>query len=556
MKNFLNKFKILVVGISILYGANSVFSQDFKSAVNLTRSEQFDIAAKAYKELIKNDPMKGDYYYYYAENFLSSYFVDTSAVSLPDMIDSANIILKNGSVKDPYNPLIWVGIGKNYLYSGDKVNANVNFDKAISFLPSKKNKNSEIPKDRQAVVYAKIAEGYVIVGSDTNKAFSYLQIANGLDPKNTEIYILTGEAYMTYYNDGTNAIKNYNQAQELDPKSPLAKMKIGNIYVRGRNLNAAIPIFEEAVLIDPNFAPVYRELGELYYKAGKYDNAKTNYEKFLALSNKNISAKARYASFLYLTQDYEGAIKEINEIILIDSSSNILNRLIAYSYYETNKYDSALTYIEKFFKKTKRDKIISLDNYYYGKILVKLEKDSIAIEKFKLAFKLDSNNFDLLTDIATAYTKLKDYQGAANAYQKKVDLDKASDIDCYYLGKNYYMLQQWEKADTSYAIFIARQPESMNGLIMRARTKTNLDTTSQNGLAIPYYEKVIEKALTDSVKYKKELIESYDYLGGYNVLVAKDYKKAKLYYNKILALDPSNEKAKSILNTKELKGVK
>ena len=149
---------------------------------------------------------------------------------------------------------------------------------------------------------------------------------------------------------------------------------------------------------------------------------------------------------------------------------------------------------------------------------------------------------------------MKKYEDAAITLQKKVNLGKASDIDIYYMGKDYYILKQWEKADTSLALFIARQPESMNGLIMRARTKTNLDTTSKNGLAIPYYEKVVQKARTDSAKYSKEIIEAYDYLGGYYVIVQKDYKKAKYYYNMILAIDPKNEKAKNILNTKELKG--
>ena len=41
-------------------------------------------------------------------------------------------------------------------------------------------------------------------------------------------------------------------------------MKIGNIYVKGRALQAAIPYFEEAIELNANYAPAYRELGQLY----------------------------------------------------------------------------------------------------------------------------------------------------------------------------------------------------------------------------------------------------------------------------------------------------
>ena len=101
-----------------------------------------------------------------------------------------------------------------------------------------------------------------------------------------------GEVYIRM-NDASNALFNYNQALNKDPKSPRPKIRIGNIYMRVPNLNAARPYFEEAKEIDSTFAPVYRSLGELYTLAGRYDLAKENYRKFVADVGKYYPCKSK-----------------------------------------------------------------------------------------------------------------------------------------------------------------------------------------------------------------------------------------------------------------------
>jgi hypothetical protein len=66
----------------------------------------------------------------------------------------------------------------------------------------------------------------------------------------------------------------------------------------------------------------------------------------------------------------------------------------------------------------------------------------------------------------------------------------------------------------------------------------------------------MEKALTDSAKYQKELIEAFLYMGSYNYFISLDYPLSKSFYDRILAIDPKNEKAKSALALPKFKGLK
>ncbi|MBI5540351.1 MAG: tetratricopeptide repeat protein [Bacteroidia bacterium] len=567
---------ILVALVSLLsFSSFKSQSQTLTDAIRLMQSEQFDAAKKAYKSVISKEPRNGDAYFYFGQCYLYSFIVDSLSYSLDEVADSAYFYYKKGTESDPLNPLNYTGLGKVELLKKNAANAKASFDKAISLLPSKTNKNSEISKEKQALTYAKIAEAYAqVTPSQMKEAYAYLQSAQSYSIQDPAIYIITGDIYLED-GDATNAILNYKKAQDLLPNSPLAKIKIGNIYVRGRNLKAAIPYFEEAQVIDPKFAPVYREMGELYIKSGNNEKAKENFSKFLELSNKNIAARIKYIYALFLCKDYNNVLVQINEVFATDTSSTILNRLAGYSYFETTKYNEAKKSMDVFFYKTKPERIISSDFAYYGRIQSKLGSDSLAIESFKKAISKDTSNYDLLTETANILTKQKRNNEAIDLFNKKINSGKATSLDYYYLSKIYYGLfvnisskpeypktdslkvkaiEYLTKADTLCGSFIADQPSSMQGLQRRAQIKAALDPEFK-GLAKPFYEKVLEKAQADSVKYTKELMDSYEYMGWYNYITTQNYAVSKMYYNRILAIDPKNAKAKKVLELPKLKNL-
>lgn len=556
---------VLLLGFCSFFESNVVFSQDLKSAIKLTQSEQFDIADKAFRSLMQSDSKNGDVYYYFGENFLKSYFTDTAAVSFKEMLDSAHIYFSKGVKADAANPLNYVGLGSVALYRKDAAGAKTQFDNALRILPSKKYKDSPVTKPKAALALAKMAEAYIFIEpKDIQQAITLMNQALEFDNSNPQVYIIAGDIYLED-NDGSKAIANYKKAQELNVKSTIAKTKQGNIYVRVKNLNAAIPYFEEAVTLDPNFAPVYRELGELYYKAGKYDKAEANYKKYLDLSD-NFAAKTKYIVMLYLIKKYDDAAKYINEVFKVDTSSVVLNRIAAYSAFETNKYADALKYSERFFRLAKPEKIFTNDYLYQGRILTKLEKDSIAIERYKSAIKVDSMNTDAMSDVANAYIKLKKNEDAIPWFENKIRLGKGSVLDIFNLGKVYYNLTdslknaqdtfRIQRADTLFGTFISRQQESMNGIIWKARVKFKYDMDLKKGIAKPYYEIVIKKAITDSVKYTRDLIEGLGYMASYNLFTTKDYVTAKRFFERILAIEPKNAKAIIALKSPELKNIK
>jgi len=549
---------------SILFTGTILHAQDLQSAFRLTRAERFEDASTAFKALLQKNPNDGDNYYYFGENFLQEYYSDTTNNSFKELSDSARVLFAKGTATDPANPLNYVGLGQISLMMKDMPKAQQNFSKAISLLPSKANKSIVMPPEKQAAVYIKLANAYVKAGiNDTTMVFGSLRMAEKLDNKNYDLYIVRGDAYIFLLNDGSKAISNYNTAQSLNPKSPFAKLRVGQLWMRARNYQDALTFYQEVVKIDSSFAPAYRELGYLLSRANRNTEAQQNYKKFLRLSGGNTTARIQYVNTLIELKNYTEAITQLNEILRNDSSNNDLNRALAYSYYETGQYDKGLVYSKKFFRGVKPDKIRAADYAYLGRLLAKTKQDSLAHENLMKAFQMDTSRPELLSEAAMSMIKLKKYDKAIEAYTLKIALKKTSPIDYYNLGKLYYNIKDWNKADSTLMYYSTLVPEHIQGYMWRAYALVNIDTTSKLGLAKPVYEVMIEKAKTDSVKNAKELMVAYSYLAYYNLVRFKDTKdqqyrlKSIEYCNKILDIvppDPSyTEKAKAILKDLEPK---
>ena len=148
---------------------------------------------------------------------------------------------------------------------------------------------------------------------------------------------------------------------------------------------------------------------------------------------------------------------------------------------------------------------------------------------------------------------MKNYSKAAEIVIKKTLMKKDVANDYYILGKLYYNLHEWQKADSTFSINISLDPGNIKGYLWKAYSLVNQDPDSKKGLAKSTFEMLIEKAMTDSTKNSKDLKEAYSYLSYYYLLQyiktknRNDGVTSKGYCEKVLAIEPTDEKAKTTL---------
>ena len=545
-----NRFRYLLAALLL---PGFVAAQSLEEARKLTENEQYDAATNVYQQLISREPANGNLYYFFGDNYL-----------LGDNADSAMIVFEQGRKADAANLLLSIGMAKSLMdrmsvreakSAAEKDPSNAEAAARYADAQRRVAEAQQLIDDavakapaKSAAVLIEAAEALIhYTNKDLDKAKTLLDRALTIEPKNPEIHLLLGDIY-TELNNGTLAADYYNKALDYNKTSARGIVSKGRLYKRSTNYEGAAAEFEQAIQLDPNYAPAYRELGETYFRLGRLEKAKEQYRKYLELSRNNCNARIRYASFLYLSKEYTNALNEINQVKQKCDSGNVtLLRVESYCYFEIKDYQRGLFVCNRLFDKLLEDKRTVTDYEYYGKILIGSGRDSLGVENLRRAYGMDPSRVDLLSELANAYMKMKRYPDAIQVLNEKITLGKDVKVADYFnLGRSYYFNHQFAPADSAMMKVNELSPKFASGYLWRAKANTQIDSTSELGLAKPHYEKYIELAEADSAnaaKYNSGLIEAYGYLAYYYIL-KKDNANALLYLRKkaALPLEPDDKK--------------
>jgi tetratricopeptide (TPR) repeat protein len=547
MKTPIKKITVLFT-LLISFGAAAQTLQD---AIRLTNNEQFEKSRAAFKSLIAAQPTNGDNFFYFGELMLQM-----------DNADSAKILFQKGVDINPTNPLTHIGMGRYYLVTGDNANAQKEIAYAKSLIGTQAGKKGmDMDAKRQAVMYNEMAKSYIYAFTPNyDEAITLTDMAAKLDPTNPEILLIRGDAlYGKDHLDATPAIKSYLGAEKLNPQSCRAKVRIGRIYINGKNMPAAIGYFNAALKIDSTFAPAYRERGEAQYQIAHFDSAQRSMARYLQLNDSPL-ARYRYCLFLYKSGNFDEAIEQGKLSLAKDSSTIVIYRIIARSYAESKTPDpaKAVEAWNTFFVKQKaagNPPLFADDFIYRAKAYSANKQDSLAIIDFNRALSMDTTKKDVYFQMATSYYIMKKFDLAAQYYRKKIDTNpsRATPGDWIAVGRSFQQMKNYVAADTAYKRAVALDPMDPSGWLYRAKANALLDPKSETDSAKVFYEHFYSLAIGDKEKNKRDLITAAKYLGGY-YFIKKNFSCSKAWFNFVMELDPANTKVKEQLDTdKDLK---
>ena len=571
--------KKIIFVVPVFLTSFSLMSQTLKEIVSKTENENFDAAAINFRTLIALEPNKGENYFFFGENYFNK-----------GDIDSANYFYLKGIEFNATCPLNYVGIGKVLLVKNNLEEAQAQFFKGKTLAA---NKNAEFLRRN--------AEAWLVTNNkNTDEAIVLINAAIKMEPKTSENYIILGDALLEKNPaNGSEPIKSYNKATELNPKSAKGRLRIGKLFQRGRNYPLAIEKYKEAIALEPTFAPAYRELAEVYSLYAKHASAIENWKKYLELNN-NDDARYRFMSALYSNKQYQDAITEYEALKKQGYKSLFLERLAGYSYYEignkndADAYNKGLKALDSFFDQAGNGfKYLHNDYKYKGLLLCRLGKDTLGILELEKALAIDSiKNLETFSELASVFMKMKSYDKAIISFNRKIQInDKAISANDYFaLGKAHFFsginIQKeandlkevlikkkkpadspeiklkessavtfFVNADSAFSRLTQISPSWPIGYFWRGRANSYLDPKNEKWLAKPHYEKLLSLIKPEERKgsFKSNVIEALEYFGDYYVNI-KDKIKADENWNAIKELDPTNEKAKFYFAPLKTKG--
>ncbi len=161
-----------------------------------------------------------------------------------------------------------------------------------------------------------------------------------------------GEAYL----GGGNlqaALRELKKAESIDPQDHITQYDIGLVYYYRERYDQAIPHFEKAIQLKPDFAPAINGLGNAYSAKGDWDKAIEAYQKIIedVFYGTPHFALSNMALAYYQKNDYVRAEKYFLEALKL--SPDFVNALggLATTYMAQGRYEEAAQRLERAVRK-------------------------------------------------------------------------------------------------------------------------------------------------------------------------------------------------------------
>lgn len=511
-----------------------IFAFQCAQAQNPEQAKQLIVAEKFSEAQAVLNALKGN-----AEHAtLVNYYLGVIAMKTGEAETAKNYFAQIPEEQKDYTSLL--SRGRIALLNKDVVNAKLLLDKAVAVT---KNKNAEVMYE--------VGDAYVMPNPvSLSEAIGYLESAVALSPQNPAYYLRLGDAYLANKEDG-KALSQYENVVSYNDKLSVAWLKMARINSNGHLFDASCNNYEKFLSLEPNHPTAWKEYGENLYHAGRFTEVEKAFEKHVEINNNDKEARMAICILKFTYKKYEEAIECSQNYLAVtkDTTNYVAWRIISWSNYELKNYQAGYDAVMKFWGI--EEKKTNATDYIYSARLAAQMKDTVrTMFFFDEALQSDSASADLYTEYGKTLFSMRKYQDAAKTFEEKNIKYGNGAIDVFYLGRAYFLVPDYKKADSSFAVFIEKQPTSLDGYLWRAKSNVRIDSTGTEGLAFPYYQKFIELASADTVKNKATLVEAYGYMIGY-YYGKLDNKTAKEYLNKALELDPANEFAlemKGIIN--------
>jgi tetratricopeptide (TPR) repeat protein len=467
--------------------------------------------------------------------------------------DKALAAFEKGISINEKDGLNYAGKGQVKLLEKNATEAKANFDKALA-----------VSKSKDANVLRAVGEGYLADTKYVLDAISILNKAKTLNAADPEIHLVLGDAFLLQ-NNGGESVSSYERAASADKKNGKPNYKVARVYKRSKNAEMVLENLNKSIAADPEYAPAYKELAETYYVRKEPAKAVEAAEKYGSITENQEQARYSIAFYYIMNKQFDKANEIFKDVVNQPDPPAVALRFYGRSLMlsDQDKSAEAIPVFQRYFQKAKPEDIEASDYAFLGKAFLKQsdavkqtdkikkrEFDSLATESFAQSLAIDSAQTEILQLQGDTYYALAKYDKAIEAYKQLTSLRKEPlSQDLWSIGRAYYFNGQYPQADTAFTKLSEKQPTVTHGYFWAARARANIDSTMSTGYAKPMYDKFLEIALQNPDKYRKDIIEAYQYEGAYYIHKEENVNMAKTYYEKILALDPNNQEALTFIKT-------
>lgn len=525
--------KKIILSLSLTTTGFALYAQSAEQAFQQLYYERYQSAENSFRQLLQQDASNAHAWYGLTRTLL----LEEKPM---DTIRYAPASINN-------EPYYQIALGSFLLNNEKKDSAAIYFDKAL-----------DQTKGKNADVLLAVAQAHIDAGKgNAAYAVELLNKAIKRSKHNAALYDALGDAYRRLANGG-EAYKAYETAIKENSSYAAAHHHLGEIFLTQKNAEVYLDHFNKAIAADPNYAPSYYKLYVHYFNR-EPAKAMQYYQGYSSHSDPTLQNEYDLADLFFLNKNFNDAIQKAGSIISKEGSGAKprLYKLMAYSYAELKDSARGMNYMQQYFSKEADSNFVTKDFETMADLFLKSNPDS-AMVYYQKAAEQEKDSAVIYTyykKLADLSFQLKNYSAQAKWLGKYyASSSKTNNIDLFNWALAHYRAHEYDSAVTVFGKYTEKYPDQAFGYYWRARSASAVDTAMSTGLAVPYYQQlvnVLQTKDTNNTNYKKWMTEAYGYLAAYEANTNKNYEEAINYFEKVLEVDPANEDAKKYIGILE-----
>jgi tetratricopeptide (TPR) repeat protein len=335
------------------------------------------------------------------------------------------------------------------------------------------------------------------------------------------------EFAIDYYMDEPNIDKAFTLvlvASKQHPKSSEIILRKAKLYLSKGKPEKALHLIKSIQDLESEKHEIESLWGFCLVETDAYQEAEIHFDKAITAASDDLDISYYIATNLINKEQFELAIKYLEQTYLIDNTNPFAIYDLAFCYEKTNQLEMSVIFYTKFI-----DIDPYSDNAWYnlGILYNRLEEYQDAVSSFDYALAINDKNAMALFNKANTYANWGQYEIAIDLYNDFLKLEKDNVVAIYYTGECYEKLDRLDEAKAHYLAALS------------------FDTTfseAWHGLGVvAFYEKKIAEAtqmLEKAIQLDADNPEFWFSFGNINKSIEGNEHKALYCYKRATELEP------------------
>lgn len=218
------------------------------------------------------------------------------------------------------------------------------------------------------------------------------------------------------------------------------------------DLSTASAKYEEILKLAPRLGPAYNNLGMLYFKQGRYQQAVGVLERGLKVDPGMSSASALLGISFYQMGEYAKARPRLEAALAANPSDGNAEFVLVNDLTKLGDFEAAVSHLQKLAQREPRNQQVW---YLLGKAYMQLSEQALGHIN-----EIDSQSVWAHEISADLMESMKNYDGAIVEWKKAVEAAPSQPGVHFKLGDLYWSLSQWDNATQQFQQELAIDPRN------------------------------------------------------------------------------------------------